>query len=82
LKPFVFTPREEEVVKFLARGLTYKEIAGGLDISEEAVRKHAQAIFHKLRIHTRTDPRLYAAASSLGESPRRPDTMFPSAPRL
>ena len=59
------TPREQEVLKLAALGLTYKEVAGGMDISVDTVRKHLQSIFHKLHIHCRTDPSLYAAASSL-----------------
>ena len=68
LEPAALTPCEQEVLKFTALGLTYKEVAGGLNISVDTVGKHVQSIFHKLDIHTRTDPRLYAAAGSLGQN--------------
>jgi DNA-binding NarL/FixJ family response regulator len=68
LEPAALTPCEQEVLKFAARGLTYKEVAGGLNISVDTVGKHLQSIFHKLHIHCRTDPRLYSAANSLEQS--------------
>ena len=71
LEPAALTPCEQEVLKFTALGLTYKEVAGGLNISVDTVGKHLQSIFHKLDIHCRTDPRLYSAASSLGHSRTR-----------
>jgi len=67
-EPAVLTPREEEVLKFVALGLTYKEVASRLGISEETVHKHMQSIFRKFHTHTRTDPRLYAAASCLSQN--------------
>ena len=62
------TPCELKVLKFVALGLTYKEVADGLKISVATVGKHVQSIFHKLGIRSRTDPRLYSAANSLGQN--------------
>lgn len=47
------TPREREVLELLARGLTNKEIATGLVITTNTVKRHLKAIFLKLDVHTR-----------------------------
>lgn len=48
------TPREVEVVTFMARGLHNKEIAALMRISHETVRIHAKNIFFKLQVPDRT----------------------------
>ena len=40
--------RETEVILWIARGLTYSEIADKLFIQEDTVKKHMQSIFEKL----------------------------------
>ena len=45
--------RERELVLLVAEGLSNKEIAGQLDISERTVETHVQSIFRKLGIHKR-----------------------------
>lgn len=50
---FGLTPREGEVARLLARGLSNKEAAEQLFISPHTVRSHAERIFRKLGIHTR-----------------------------
>ena len=45
--------RERELVLLVAEGLSNKEIAGQLDISEWTVETHVQSIFRKLGIHKR-----------------------------
>jgi len=44
-------PREIEVVRLVAQGLTSKEIAKALEISPRTVSKHRQNIMRKLHIH-------------------------------
>jgi two-component system, NarL family, nitrate/nitrite response regulator NarL len=53
--PEALTPREVEVLQWLAAGLSNKLIAERLGISEHTVRFHLNAIFGKLDAHTRTE---------------------------
>ena len=48
------TEREREVLDLLAQGLTNKEIAEGLVITTNTVKRHIKAIFEKLKVHTRS----------------------------
>lgn len=47
--------REKEVLEQLSQGRLYKEIADGLGISLDTVRKHLQSIYQKLHVHSRTE---------------------------
>lgn len=49
------TPREQEVVRLLARGFLYKEIADQLGLSVETVRTHLHRIYDKLHVRSRTE---------------------------
>lgn len=49
------TPREEDVLRLLARGLQNKEIAGQLHISERTVKFHVAALLRKLGAGNRTE---------------------------
>jgi LuxR family transcriptional regulator, maltose regulon positive regulatory protein len=49
------TPREMEVLRRVAAGLTNEEIAESLFISPETVKKHASSIFGKLGVGNRTE---------------------------
>jgi DNA-binding NarL/FixJ family response regulator len=51
----LLTPRENEILDFLARGFLYKEIAAELFISKETVKKHIHSIYDKLQVQTRTE---------------------------
>jgi len=57
------TPREAEVLGWIARGKTNNEIAGLLFISPHTVRKHIENIFEKLEVRTRTAAALYATSA-------------------
>ena len=47
------TSREQEVLALLIKGLTNKEIADALVISDNTVKRHLKAIFIKLEVNTR-----------------------------
>lgn len=47
------TPREREVLRLLARGYAYKEIAGELFISIKTVETHASNVLRKLQLSNR-----------------------------
>jgi DNA-binding CsgD family transcriptional regulator len=49
------TAREAEVLRLLADGLTNREIAGRLFISQKTVAAHMAHIFEKLGVHTRVE---------------------------
>lgn len=49
------TPREGEVLRLLAEGLTNKAIAQRLEISDHTVKFHVNAILGKLNAQSRTD---------------------------
>ena len=48
------TPREREVLGWLAKGLSNSEIAAQLVISEGTVKNHLKNIYGKLEVHNRT----------------------------
>ncbi len=52
--------REAEVLNFAARGMSNKEIAKELSISERTVQTHLLNIFRKLGVNSRTQAVLYA----------------------
>lgn len=54
LEALGLTDREAEVLCWLARGQTNREIGGALHISPRTVQKHLEHIFEKLRVETRT----------------------------
>ena len=56
------TPREQEVLRHLARGYTYKEIARRLSISIKTVETHASAVLRKLQLSNRNELSRWAAA--------------------
>jgi DNA-binding CsgD family transcriptional regulator len=47
------TDREVEILAWVARGKTNREIAALLVVSPHTVRKHLEHVFEKLRVHTR-----------------------------
>ncbi|MBX3007827.1 MAG: response regulator transcription factor [Melioribacteraceae bacterium] len=49
------TSREEQVLKLLAKGFLYKEIASELSISADTVHNHIRKIYEKLQVHSRTE---------------------------
>ncbi len=51
----VLSKREKEILEMIAKGLLYKEIADGLFISTETVRKHVKHIYDKLHVDNRIE---------------------------
>lgn len=51
----LLTTREKEVMIFLSRGLSYKDIAQHLGISAETVKKHLKNIYRKLRVQNKVE---------------------------
>ncbi|HET7220929.1 MAG TPA: response regulator transcription factor [Vicinamibacterales bacterium] len=49
------SPREHEVLDYLARGYLYKEIAAELAISYDTVHTYVRRIYEKLQVHSRTE---------------------------
>lgn len=47
--------REREVLRELAEGRPYKEIAQVLNLSIDTIRKHLQSVYQKLHVHNRTE---------------------------
>ena len=47
------TPREREVLRLIARGYTYKEIARELFISVKTVETHVSSVLRKLQLSSR-----------------------------
>lgn len=45
-----FTPRETEVVKALADGLTWKDAAASLNMSTSTLRQHVDSMARKIRV--------------------------------
>ena len=54
------TERELEVIKALAQGMSDRQIAKALGISEKTVRNHTSNIYRKLHIFDRTQAVIYA----------------------
>ncbi len=61
------TPREREVAQLAAQGLSNREIAESLVITEKTAANHLQRVLDKLDLHSRA--RLAARASELGLAP-------------
>jgi DNA-binding CsgD family transcriptional regulator/tetratricopeptide (TPR) repeat protein len=68
----LFTRREAEVLKLLAEGLTNRQIAERLFISEKTVGSHVAHIFEKLGVHSRVGAAGRAQALGIF-NPRRVD---------
>ncbi|HMM53644.1 MAG TPA: response regulator transcription factor [Candidatus Desulfobacillus sp.] len=59
------SPREREILGFLARGASNKEIARGLELAESTVKIHLQSIMKKLNLVSRVQAAVYAVEHGL-----------------
>ncbi|HZP87629.1 MAG TPA: response regulator transcription factor [Burkholderiales bacterium] len=62
------SPREREILVFLARGASNKEIARALDVAESTVKIHVQHILRKLNLTSRVQAAVYAVEAGLTEA--------------
>jgi DNA-binding NarL/FixJ family response regulator len=59
------TSRELEVLKLVAQGMSNKEIAADLYISENTVKNHVRNILEKLHLHSRMEAVVYAVREKI-----------------
>lgn len=59
------TDRETEILKYVATGMGYKEIAATLFLSHRTVQNHVQNIFGKLQMHNRVELARFAMERGL-----------------
>ena len=59
------TARELEVLKLVAKGMSNREIADELYISENTVKNHVRNILEKLHLHSRMEAVIYAVRERL-----------------
>lgn len=62
------TPRENETLRLIARGLSNQEIATAMVVHERTVAKYVSSILEKLHLANRTQAALYAINKGLAES--------------
>lgn len=63
------TPRERETLAWLAKGVSNKHIARGLDVAESTVKVHVQSILRKLNLSSRVQAAVYAVEHGLDKIP-------------
>ena len=59
------TPRETDVLRAAARGLSNKEIARELDLAEVTIKLHLSTIFRKIGVRSRTEAAMMASKAGL-----------------
>jgi DNA-binding NarL/FixJ family response regulator len=59
------TPRETEVLTYLSKGFTIKEIAGLIGIKWFTVNDHIKAIYRKLNVSSRAEAAVLASKQGL-----------------
>lgn len=61
----LLSAREREVMRLIARGFTYKEVAGELFISVKTVENHVSSVLRKLQLSNRNELARWAAARNI-----------------
>jgi DNA-binding NarL/FixJ family response regulator len=64
----LLTSREIETLRYIARGLPKKEIAGLMHVSQKTVAKHTEHLMRKLQIHDRVELARYAIREGLADA--------------
>jgi len=64
------TPRQEEVLGYIARGLTYRDVAALLSISEITVKYHLKEVLERLHLENRAQAIAYITEANLAKSPK------------
>lgn len=60
------TARQREVLRYIARGYTYREIGEALSISTKTVETHVSDVLHKLQLSNRNELTRWAVDRGLG----------------
>lgn len=76
----ILSAREEEVLNLLAEGMSNRDLAMTLKLSEHTVRNHLFHIFDKLGVSTRTEAVLYAFNRLEYPIPMKPNYSLKSIP--
>lgn len=63
--PSVITDRQVDVLRYVVQGLTYKEIAAALSITERTVKDHMREIVQKLHLRNKSEVIAYALRTGL-----------------
>jgi len=63
------SPREREILGFIARGRSNKEIARELDLAESTVKIHVQNILRKLNLTSRVQAAVFAVEQGIVQGP-------------
>jgi DNA-binding NarL/FixJ family response regulator len=66
------TERETEILRMVATGLSYKQIASRLVLSHRTVQNHVQNTLGKLQLHNRVELVRYAIEHGLADGGERP----------
>lgn len=61
----LLTPREMEVLRHIARGFTYKQVAGKLSVSVKTVETHMTSVLRKLQLSSRHELAVWATNRKL-----------------
>ena len=67
------TTRETEILKMVAKGLSYKQIADRLVLSHRTVQNHVQNTLRKLQMHNRVELTRYAIERGLDQPDEEDD---------
>ncbi len=67
-RPSSLTNREVEVLRYLARGLSKKEVARIMHLSVKTIEHHSTSVMSKLDIHDRVELARYAIREGLAEA--------------
>lgn len=59
------SPREREVMRLIARGLTYKEVASDLYLSVKTVETHVSSVLRKLQLSNRNELTRWASSRGI-----------------
>ena len=68
----MFSPQEQRILPLVAQGLTNKEIAGQLQLSEKTVKNYLANIYSKLQVGRRSQVAAFYAGSFKAASPLPP----------
>ncbi len=64
----MLSPREIEVIRYIARGLSKKDIAGIMSLSVKTIEGHTHNIMRKLDLHNRVELTRFAIREGLAEA--------------